>query len=138
MSKQVLVLCTGNSCRSVMAEALFNHLGQGRIQAVSAGSKPTGFIHPKSIETLHRHGIDQNGFRSKSWDEFAGKSFDLVVTVCDAAAAESCPVFLGAVEKLHWSIPDPAKVSGTEAEIESAFEDAFTMLSQRINTYLNP
>ena len=101
MPRRVLVLCTGNSCRSVMAEALFNHLGQGEIEAVSAGSFPAGYVHPKSIETLKRHGIDPGKPRSKSWDEFAGQSFDLVVTVCDQAASESCPVFLGPAKKLH-------------------------------------
>lgn len=86
MTQHVLVLCTGNSCRSVMAEALFNHFGAGDIEAVSAGSSPAGYVHPKSIETLKRHGIDPGSPRSKSWDEFAGQAFDLVVTVCDAAA----------------------------------------------------
>lgn len=134
---RVLVLCTGNSCRSIMAEALFNHLGQGQIEAVSAGSNPAGYVHPKSIETLKRHGISVSEFRSKSWDEFAGQSFDLVVTVCDAAAAESCPVFLGPAKKLHWSTPDPAKAMGTDKEIETAFDQAFFMLKDKIEDYLN-
>ncbi len=134
---KVLVLCTGNSCRSVMAEALFNHLGQGKIEAVSAGSNPAGYVHPKSIETLERHGIDAGEPRSKSWDEFAGQSFDLVVTVCDAAAAESCPVFLGPVKKLHWSTPDPAKATGSDEEINAAFDHAFTMLQDKIKEHLN-
>jgi arsenate reductase len=134
---RVLVLCTGNSCRSVMAEALFNHLGKGDIEAVSAGSHPAGYVHPKSIETLKRHGVDPGSPRSKSWDEFSGQAFDLVVTVCDAAAAESCPVFIGPVKKLHWSTPDPAKATGTEAEIDAAFDEAFKMLKVRIEEYLN-
>lgn len=137
MVQRVLVLCTGNSCRSVMAEALFNHLGDGQIEAVSAGSFPAGYVHPKSIETLKRHGIDPGAPRSKSWDEFAGQSFDLVVTVCDAAAAESCPVFLGSVKKLHWSTPDPAKVMGSDQDIEAAFDRAFLMLKGKIEDYLN-
>lgn len=137
MALRVLVLCTGNSCRSVMGEALFNHFGKGEIEAVSAGSHPAGYIHPKSIETLKRHGIDTGQPRSKSWDEFADQKFDLVVTVCDAAAAESCPVFLGAVKKLHWSTPDPAKATGTEQEIEAAFDQAFQQLKTRITDYLN-
>lgn len=136
MSQRVLVLCTGNSCRSVMAEALFNHLGKGNIEAVSAGSNPAGYVHPKSIETLKRHGIDPGNPRSKSWDEFAGQNFDLVVTVCDSAAAESCPVFMGPVKKLHWSTPDPAKATGTDTEIEAAFDEAFSMLKERIEDYL--
>lgn len=137
MAQRVLVLCTGNSCRSVMAEALFNHLGKGNIEAVSAGSNPAGYVHPKSIETLKRHGIDFGQPRSKSWDEFSGQHFDLVVTVCDAAAAESCPAFIGPVKKLHWSTPDPAKAAGTDAQIEAAFNEAFMMLKDRIEDYLN-
>ncbi len=137
MAQRVLVLCTGNSCRSVMAEALFNHFGKGNIEAVSAGSNPAGYVHPKSIETLKRHGIDPGQPRSKSWDEFASQHFDLVVTVCDAAAAESCPAFMGPVKKLHWSTPDPAKATGTDAQIEAAFDEAFTMLKDRIEDYLN-
>lgn len=130
--KNVLVLCTGNSCRSVMAEALINQLGTGRYRAVSAGSKPAGYVHPKSIDTLKRHGIDPGSPRSKSWDEFAGQHFDLVITVCDAAAAESCPVFLGNHEKLHWSTPDPAAAKGSEEDINAAFDNAFSLLKKRI------
>lgn len=137
MATRVLVLCTGNSCRSVMAEALFNYLGKGDIEAVSAGSFPAGYVHPKSIETLKRHGIDPGQPRSKSWDEFVGQSFDLVVTVCDQAAAESCPVFLGPTKKLHWSTPDPAKVTGDNTEIEAAFDQAFLMLKERIETFIH-
>lgn len=136
MAQRVLVLCTGNSCRSVMAEAIFNHLGNGEIKAVSAGSDPAGYVHPKSIATLKRHGVDPGNPRSKSWDEFSGQAFDLVVTVCDAAAAESCPVFLGPVKKIHWSTPDPAKATGTDSEIEVAFDEAFYMLKERIEDYL--
>jgi arsenate reductase len=125
---KVLVLCTGNSCRSVMAEALINHLGQGRYEAVSAGSKPAGYVHPKSIETLKRHGIPPGNPRSKSWDAFADQPIDIVITVCDQAAGESCPVFSGKPKKLHWSTPDPARATGTDKEIEAAFDDAFFML----------
>ena len=128
----VLVLCTGNSCRSVMAEALINALGRGRYQAWSAGSHPAGYVHPKSIETLKRHGIDPGQPLSKSWDEFAHQSFDVVITVCDQAAGESCPLFPGNPKKLHWSTPDPAKTTGSDAEIETAFDHAFVMLKNRI------
>lgn len=134
--KRVLVLCTGNSCRSIMAEALINSLGAERYEAVSAGSNPAGYVHPKSIDTLKRHGISISSPSSKSWDEFAGEQFDLVITVCDAAAAESCPAFLGRHEKLHWSTPDPAKSTGTEEEINAAFNEAFNLLKQRIETEL--
>ena len=129
---KVLVLCTGNSCRSVMAEALINHLARDRYQAWSAGSHPAGYIHPKSIETLKRHGINPGQPRSKSWNDFAQQSFDLVITVCDQAAGESCPLFPGKPKKLHWSTPDPAKAMGSEAEIDAAFDQAFLMLKNRV------
>jgi arsenate reductase len=134
--KNVLVLCTGNSCRSVMAEALINQLGSGQYKAVSAGSFPAGYVHPKSIETLQRHAINAGEPRSKSWDEFAEQNFDLVITVCDQAASESCPVSLGNCEKKHWSTPDPAKVEGTEAQIDKAFDAAFQVLKYRIEEEL--
>lgn len=134
--KTVLVLCTGNSCRSVMAEALINQLGEGRYQAFSAGSHPAGYVHPKSLETLQRHGIEVQQPRSKSWDEFAGKPIDMVITVCDEAASESCPVFAGECEKRHWSTPDPASATGTTQEIEHAFDEAFEMLKTRIESEL--
>jgi len=134
--ERVLVLCTGNSCRSIMAETLINALGAGRYEAVSAGSDPAGYVHPRSIATLKRHGLDAGAPRSKSWDEFAGQHFDLVITVCDAAAAESCPAFIGPVKKLHWSTPDPAKATGTEEQIDAAFDEAFGMLKQRIEKEL--
>jgi len=129
---KVLVLCTGNSCRSILAEALINHLGRGRYKASSAGSASAGYVHPKTIETLKRHGIEPGQPRSKSWDEFAEQSFDLVITVCDQAARESCPLFPGNPKKLHWSIPDPAKATGTQAEIDAAFENAFLTLKNHV------
>lgn len=137
MIQRILVLCTGNSCRSVMAESLINQLGKGKYEAVSAGSHPAGHVHPKSIETLKRHGIDSGQPRSKSWHEFEGQTFDLVITVCDQAAAESCPVFLGKAKKLHWSTPDPAKATGSDADIEAAFDTAFFMLKDRIEDLLH-
>ena len=112
---------------------MINELGCGRYRAWSAGSFPAGYIHPKSIETLKRHGIDPGQPRSKSWDEFADESFDLVITVCDQAAGESCPLFPGNPKKLHWSTPDPAKATGSDAEIETAFDNAFFMLKNRIH-----
>jgi len=134
--KKVLVLCTGNSCRSIIAEGLINHLGKGDYRAVSAGSHPAGYVHPKSIESLKRHGIEMGETRSKSWDEFANKKFDLVITVCDEAASETCPVFLGDFKKLHWSTPDSAKVLGTESEIDAAFDAAYQLLKDRIENEL--
>ena len=134
--KNVLVLCTGNSCRSIMAEALINKLGEGHYLARSSGSKPAGYVHPKSIETLNRHGIDVSEPRSKSWGELDGEQFDLVITVCDQATSESCPVFFGKHEKLHWSTPDPAKAQGSEDKINAAFDEAFNLLKQRIEIEL--
>ncbi|HIC47871.1 MAG TPA: arsenate reductase ArsC [Methylophaga aminisulfidivorans] len=134
--KKVLVLCTGNSCRSVMAEALINQLKGAEYHAVSAGSQPAGYVHPKSIETLKRHGIDPGHPVSKSWDEFAGQPFDYVITVCDQAANEVCPIFYGEYKKLHWSTPDPAKAEGTDAQIEAAFDEAFQLLKTRIEKEL--
>ena len=129
---KVLVLCTGNSCRSIMAEALINDLYRGRYQAWSAGSHPAGYVHPKSIETLKRHGIDPGQPRSKSWNEFAHQPFDLVITVCDQAAGENCPLFPGRPTKMHWSTPDPARATGSDTEITAAFDEAFCMLKKRV------
>lgn len=134
--KNVLVLCTGNSCRSIMAEGLINKLGNGNFRAVSAGSTPTGYVHPKSIDTLNRHGINIDEPRSQSWDEFVGQPFDFIITVCDQADNETCPVFLGEGQKLHWSTPDPAHTQGTEDDITAAFDEAFNMLKDRIENEL--
>lgn len=133
---RILILCTGNSCRSIMAEGALNHLGQGRIIAHSAGSKPAGYVHPKSLALLSSKGIATGGFRSKSWDEFADKTFDAVITVCDNAAGEACPVFMGAPVKAHWGVPDPAHATGTDAEIMQAFEAAYNTLEARIKALL--
>ena len=129
---KVLILCTGNSCRSIMTEALINHLGHGRYRAWSGGSHPVGQVHPKSIGTLKRYGINPGQPRSKSWDEFAAEPFDLVITVCDQAAGEACPLFSSKPKKLHWSTPDPAKAIGSDDEIQAAFDHAFLMLKERV------
>jgi arsenate reductase len=135
-SLNVPVLCTGNSCRSIMAEALINNVGRGRYRAWSAGSVPAGYVHPKSIETLQRHGIDPGHPRSKSWDECAAQSFDLVITVCDQAAGETCPLFPGSPKKLHWSTPDPAKATGSDSKIDAAFDKAFFILKHRVEEFV--
>lgn len=136
MTQKVLVVCTGNSCRSIMAEALINHLRGDRCDAVSAGSEPTGTVHPRALDTLRRHGIEPGPVRSKSWDEFAGEAFDCVITVCDAAAAETCPAFAGRFRRLHWSTPDPAAARGTDETLDAAFEGAFAALRNRIEKEL--
>ena len=115
-----------------MAEALINHFGRGRYRAWSAGSFPTGYVHPKALATLKRHDIDPGQPRSKSWNEFANQSFDLVITVCDQAAGESCPLFPGKPKKLHWSTPDPAKATGSDDDIDAAFDNAFWTLKTRV------
>ena len=130
--RRVLVICTGNSCRSIMAEALINHrLGQ-QWQAVSAGSNPTGQVHPEALATLERHKIDVGEAQSQSWEEFAGQLFDRVITVCDSAAAEACPVFAGPAERLHWPIPDPAEASGDQDTIRRAFDQAFDLIEAKL------
>ncbi|AFJ01828.1 Arsenate reductase [Methylophaga frappieri] len=115
-----------------MAEALINQFRSDHYHAVSAGSSPTGFVHPKAVETLQRHGIEAGHYESKSWDVFAGQSFDYVITVCDAAANEICPVFPGAYVKLHWSLVDPARILGAEADVNAAFEAAYMILKEKI------
>lgn len=119
-----------------MAEALINASCGGRYRAVSAGSRPTGRVHPKALGTLARHGIDAGTPRSKSWDEFAGQHFDYVITVCDGAAGESCPVFTGPAKRLHWSTPDPAGAAGSGEDVNAAFEQAFAELQARIEKEL--
>ena len=133
---KVLFLCTGNSCRSILAEAIVNHYGNNHYQAFSAGSFPTGKVHQKAIETLIRHGILSGLLRSKSWDEFKSQPIDLVITVCNKAAKENCPIFPDHPKKLHWSIPDPAKVTGSEQEINATFEDVFQELKLKIEKEL--
>ena len=135
----VLVLCTGNSARSILGEALFNHLGQGRVRAFSAGSKPKGVPHPGALRLLARREIDTATFRSKSWDEFTAPDaprIDLAITVCGNAAGEACPVFLGSPLRAHWGLPDPADVTGTEAEVDAAFEETWRLLEMRVRAFL--
>lgn len=133
----VLFLCAGNSARSILGEAILNHDGKGRFRAHSAGSNPTGTVNPWAIRTLEMLGYPAEGYRSKSWDEFAeGPEFDLIFTVCDSAAAESCPVWPGRPTSAHWGIPDPAAVQGSDAEKAAAFLDAFGMLKRRIDLLL--
>lgn len=136
----VLFLCTGNSARSILAECLLRHLGEGRCQAFSAGSFPKGQVHPLALQLLAEQGLATDGLRSKSWNEFAGPAapaMDFVFTVCDQAAGEVCPVWPGQPITAHWGIPDPAAVidNGTGAAM-LAFRDAFRMLERRISLFL--
>ena len=134
----VLFLCTGNSARSIIAEAILNKLGAGKFRAYSAGSQPKGRVNPRTIELLQSLGYDTAGFRSKSWNEFAkpgAPSLDFVFSVCDNAAGESCPVWPGQPMTAHWGVPDPAEAKGSTAEIALAFKDAYRMLHQRIGVF---
>ena len=135
----VLFLCTGNSARSIIAEAILSKMGQGRFRAYSAGSQPKGRVNPHTLTLLSGLGYEVAGFRSKSWDEFAkpdGPKFDFVFTVCDNAAAEACPIWPSQPMTAHWGIPDPAEATGSAAEIALAFKDAYRMLSQRIGLFV--
>ena len=135
----VLFLCTGNSARSIVAEAILNRLGVGKFRAFSAGSQPKGQVHPETIRLLQSLGYDVSRLRSKSWGEFADPAaplLDFVFTVCDNAAGETCPVWPGQPMTAHWGVPDPAEATGTQAEIALAFKDAYRMLTRRIDLFL--
>jgi arsenate reductase (thioredoxin) len=136
----VLFLCTGNSARSIMAEAILNHKGRGRFTAYSAGSHPSGQPRPEAIKQIESAGMPVAGFRSKSWNEFSGPSapkLDFVFTVCDNAANEQCPFWPGQPVTAHWGVPDPAAVKGTPEEIARVFHDAFVILDRRIGLFLS-
>ena len=137
--KSVLFLCTGNSARSILAEAYLNHAARGRYRAYSAGSRPAGEVNPLALELLRRSGLPTTRARSKSWDEFAAPDapkIHFVFTVCDSAAAETCPVWPGRAASAHWGIPDPAAVIGTDEDKRRAFEQAFAALARRIDAFL--
>jgi arsenate reductase len=131
----ILFLCTGNSCRSVLSEATFNHLAPQGVRAISAGSKPAGQLHPRAVALLHRKGISTEGYYSKSWDDLPVTP-DIVITVCGSAAGETCPAYLGPVLRAHWGVDDPGHVIGTEAEIEAAFEQTYGIIRARIEAFL--
>ncbi|MBA5638134.1 arsenate reductase ArsC [Duganella sp. LX20W] len=131
----VLMLCTGNSCRSILAEATFNHLAPAGWRAISAGSKPAGFVHPRSIALLQREGIATEGYFSKSWDNLPVTP-DIVISVCGNAAGETCPAYLGPVLRAHWGVDDPAHATGTDAQIDAAFQQAYRTLRARIEAFL--
>lgn len=132
--KNILFLCTGNSCRSVLAEATFNALAPAGWHAMSAGSKPTGRVHPRSLALLAREGIPTEGLSSKSWENLPATP-DIVITVCADAAGETCPAYLGPVMRAHWGVDDPARVKGTEQEIDAAFMAAYRTLRARIEAF---
>lgn len=141
----VLILCTGNSCRSILGEATFNHLAPVGWHAISAGSKPTGYVHPRSLALLEKEGIDTQDYHSKSWEQLPVTP-DIVISVCGNAAGEECPAFrgpafrgpayLGPVLRAHWGVEDPAHVTGTEADIDAAFMQAYRILRTRIEQFV--
>jgi len=144
----ILVLCTGNSARSILAEAIFNELGEGKVTAFSAGSKPVGAVNPTALHLLKAKGYDVSSFRSKSWDEFSGDGavdLDIVLTVCGNAAGETCPVWIGAPITAHWGFPDPAGVDGPDGVKLAAFRQVYKVLRNNIAellaldpAYMNP
>jgi protein-tyrosine-phosphatase len=137
--KNVLFLCTGNSARSILAEAYLNSVGKARFAAYSAGSKPGGRVNPFALQLLEENRISTSGARSKSWNEFAvadAPKMDFILTVCDSAAAEACPYWPGHPMTAHWGVPDPAAVEGSDRQKRRAFEEAFSALSRRIDAFL--
>ncbi|MFO1015611.1 MAG: arsenate reductase ArsC [Caulobacteraceae bacterium] len=139
-SLNVLFLCTGNSARSILAEAIMTREGQGRFRGFSAGSMPTGKVNPHALALLSTLGYDPGGFRSKSWEEFAAPGapkMDFIFTVCDNAAGEVCPIWPGQPMTAHWGVPDPAAVEGSSAEIGLAFSETYRQLKNRITAFVN-
>ena len=132
----ILFLCTGNSCRSIIAEATFNHLAPPHMRAMSAGSQPTGEVHPRSLALLQSKNIAVEGYYSKSWNDLPFTP-DIVITVCGNAAGETCPAYLGNVMRAHWGVADPAKATGSETQIQASFEQAYRLLRMRIEAFLS-
>src|SRR5690606_15471786 len=129
----VFFLCTHNRCRSIFAEAIFDHLAPDGVSGFSAGSEPAGQPHSKTIATLRKHGISTQGLASKSWDDLGDLQADVVITVCDKAAGEACPLFFGQAVKAHWGLPDPPPVIGTEAEVNGAFGSVYNRFFERLS-----
>lgn len=133
---KILYICTHNRCRSILSEAITNRLAPGRLQAFSAGSQPAGVVHPLSLKYLAEKGIPTESLKSQSWDDFESEQPDIVVTVCDSAASESCPVWFGDAAKIHWGLPDPSKLEGSEPVIRDAFMAVMQTIEQRVQKLL--
>lgn len=133
---KILFICTHNRCRSILSEAITNHLGKDKFQAFSAGSQPAGLVHPLTLKYLAEKGIPSDGLRSQSWDEFEVVQPDIVMTVCDSAAAEDCPLWFGNTLKIHWPLPDPSKSQGNDAEIREAFYSVMETIERRVRELL--
>ena len=131
---KILYICTHNRCRSILSEAITNHLAKGLIEARSAGSQPAGIVHPLSIKYLQEDGIATAELSSQSWDEFEDFAPDIVVTVCDSAAGEACPIWFGDTINMHWGLSDPSKLSGSDDEIAEAFRTSISMIKDRVNS----
>ena len=129
---KILFVCTHNRCRSILAEAVTNHYGDGLISACSAGSSPAGQVHPLTLAALQRHGIATSGLSSKSWDDVEDAGADVVVTVCDSAAQETCPVWFGDAHRVHWGLRDPSAINRSDAEVVQAFDETIELLADRI------
>ncbi|WP_019605345.1 arsenate reductase ArsC [Teredinibacter turnerae] len=132
----ILFICTHNRCRSILSEAITNHLARGKLTAYSAGSQPVGEVHPLSLRYLAEQGISTEGLRSQSWNDFASQRPDIVVTVCDSAASEPCPVWFGDCVTVHWGLPDPSKIEADEATVRAAFLAVMQTIEKRINALL--
>ncbi|WP_158967182.1 arsenate reductase ArsC [Paraglaciecola sp. L3A3] len=133
---KILYICTHNRCRSILSEAITNHYANGKIEARSAGSQPAGEVHPLSLKYLAEAGISTEGLTSQSWDDFEYFEADIVVTVCDSAAGESCPVWFGKSLKVHWGLADPSKLEGSEEELAQAFRETIELIKQRVEALL--
>jgi arsenate reductase len=133
---KILFLCTHNRCRSILAEALFNHFAPAGVRGYSAGSEPKGEVHPRTLALLKRKGVATEGLYSKSWDDLADLHPDIVITVCDNAAGEACPIFFGAATKGHWGVPDPSQISGSDEQVNAAFDSTYQRLAGRIKALL--
>ncbi len=133
----ILFVCTHNRCRSILAEAICNARTGQSIRAFSAGSQPAGVVHPSTLKFLALEGISTDGLVSQSWDDFSDQSIDVVITVCDSAAGESCPLWMGKAEKVHWGLPDPSKIEGNEQDIAAAFKGVIRTLERRVEALNN-
>lgn len=133
---KILFICTHNRCRSILAEAIFNHVGTGRIEAKSAGSQPAGAVHPLSLRYLAKAGIATEGLSSQSWDEHEAWAPDVVITVCDSAAGEQCPIWFSQAIKVHWGLADPSRIEGNAEQIEQAFQQTIKILQSRVESLL--
>ncbi|MGH1470778.1 MAG: arsenate reductase ArsC [Cellvibrionaceae bacterium] len=134
---KILFICTHNRCRSILAEAMTNHVGKGVIEAKSAGSQPAGKVHPLSLKYLAEKGLDTSTLQSQSWDEFEKDNFDVVITVCDSAAQEQCPLWIGNSLKVHWGLSDPSKIEGSEEKIIEAFNHTISVFEKRAKKMLS-